>query len=192
MINNIPLPLSRNIFFGHQVSQSTIEPVTAKILEINENDEYLKKLYAIHGISYTPNPIKIFIDSYGGAVYQILGLISIIESSKVPVHTICSGTAMSCGFILLISGHKRFCYENSTMLYHQVSSSSSGTAKEMEESLVEIKRLQKLLEDITLKSTKVKVPQLSKVYETKKDWVISPTEAKKLGIVDEIIKSYSH
>ena len=66
--------------------------------------------------------IKIYIDSYGGQVYQCFGLIGVMES-KTEIHTVCSA-AMSCGFIILINGHKRFAYRHATPLYHRVSSVS--------------------------------------------------------------------
>lgn len=129
----LPLPQNRKLFFSKQVDQESIEALSKKIIEINEDDEYLKKLYNIHDFLYTPKPIEIYIDSYGGLVYQIMGLISIVEKSKTPVHTICTGAAMSCGFMLLINGHKRFCYENGTPLYHQISSSFNGKTEDMEQ-----------------------------------------------------------
>jgi ATP-dependent protease ClpP protease subunit len=46
---------------------------------------------------------------------------------------------MSAGFMILISGHKRFSYKHSTLLYHQASSFSSGELKKIEEDVEEMK-----------------------------------------------------
>jgi ATP-dependent Clp protease protease subunit len=78
----------------------------------------LSKIYEVHDLEYKPKPIKIHIDSYGGAVYQCFGLLGIIKSSKTTIHTLVTGCAMSCGFLIAIAGHKRFAYEKSTYLYH--------------------------------------------------------------------------
>jgi ATP-dependent Clp protease protease subunit len=83
------------------------------------------------------SPIVIYIDSYGGSVYQCLGLISVMMNSKTKIHTI-FGVAMSAGFMILISGHKRFSYKHSTLL-HQASSFSSGELKKIEEDVEEMK-----------------------------------------------------
>ena len=187
MAHTLPMPATRSLMFNSQVDQKTIGHLTESILDINADDEYLKGLYSLHGLDYTPTPIEIYIDSYGGYVYQILGLVAVIQKSKTPIHTIVTGAAMSCGFIMLICGHKRFAYEHATPLYHQVSGGARGTVKDMEEDVVESKRLQKKLEKLTLDNTKISKKKLKEVYEKKQDWYMSAKEAKKLGVIDEII-----
>ena len=144
-------------------------------------------MYVVYDIDYVAKPIKIMIDSFGGQVYQILGLLAIMDESKTPIHTYATGAAMSCGFMLLIHGHKRFAYKHATPLYHQVSSGSSGKVKDMEEKLEESKRLQGLLEKLTLEKTKISAKKLERVYKTKKDWYMTAKEALKLGVIDEIV-----
>ena len=156
-------------------------------MEINEDDEYLIKLSAINGFTYHPKPIEIYIDSYGGHVYQCLGLLSIIQKSEVPIHTIVTGCAMSAGFLIAITGHKRFGHERSTFMYHQVSSGMGGKLKEMEEEVIEVKRLQRILEEHTLAKTKLSEKDLEKCYKEKNDWYFSSKQALKHGIIDEII-----
>lgn len=180
-------PLNRKLFFSSQVDQETISELSKKIIEINTNDRELEQYYPIYGLKYDPQPIEIYIDSYGGKVYQIMGLISIIEQSKTPIHTICTGCAMSCGFLLLINGHKRYCYEHGTPLYHQVSSGGNGKVEDLEQKLIETKRLQEKIEEMTMKKTKITKEMLNKNRIEKVDWYMDAVEAKKLGVVDEII-----
>lgn len=186
-MSNLPLPKERTLFFAKQVDQASIEMLTKSILEINENDELLKRLYCVYDLDYKPKPIKIMIDSFGGSVYAILGLLAVMDDSKTPIHTYVTGAAMSCGFMLLIHGHRRFAYKHATPLYHQVSSGAFGTLKEMEESIVETKRLQEILERLTIEKTKITAKKLEKIYKTKRDWYMSAEEALKLGVVDEIV-----
>lgn len=183
----LPQPKERNLFFSQQVNQSTIHLLSKDIVDINTSDQYLSKLYEVHDLEYKPKPIKIHIDSYGGAVYQCFGLLGIIKSSKTPIHTLVTGCAMSCGFLIAIAGHKRFAYDKSTYLYHQVSSAAWGTVKEMEESLIEAQRLQSMIEEHTMEFTDISRKKLDKVYKGKKDWFLSSHEALKLKVVDEII-----
>jgi|SRR5579862_885626 len=188
MAITIPTPKDRNILFNKQVTQETIGELSKQILDINADDRYLEQLNALHGYTYVPKPIKIFIDSYGGAVYQCLGLLSIMEKSKTPIHTIVTGCAMSCGFMIAITGHRRFSYDKSTFLYHQVSGGLYGETKSMEERMSEMKYLQKLVEKHTLEKTKITKEKLAQVYREKQDWIIRASQALKLGVVDEIIK----
>ncbi len=185
--NNLPLPEDRIIYFTKQFDQASIADITRRIISINKSDAKLKKLYKISGLKYKPQPIKIFIDSYGGQVYQCFGLLSVMKASKTEIHTIVTGAAMSCGFMMLISGHKRYAYSLSTPLYHQVSSVAWGKLKDMEEDVQETKRLQKIIEDITYERTNITRKRLKEVFKGKKDWFMSADEALRLGVVDEIL-----
>lgn len=187
MAITIPQPKERNLYLAKQVTQESINDISKAIIDINENDELLKKIYAVHDLTYTPKPIKLYIDSYGGYVYQCLGLLGIMEKSQVPVHTIVTGCAMSCGFLISVAGHKRLGYSGSTYLYHQVSSAVWGPVKQMEEDVIETKRLQKIIEKHTLRYTNISKETLKSVYQRKIDWFIDSKEAIKLGIIDEII-----
>lgn len=183
----LPLPSKREILFSKDVTAESMAQLTEKILEINTEDSYLEKLYAIHELPYTRKPIKIYIDSYGGYVYQCFGLLSIMDKSKTPIHTIATGAAMSCGFMILIHGHKRFAYELATPMYHQVSSIAWGKVKDIELDYIESKRLQDKLEELTIRKTKISKQKLQENYEKKIDWYMTATEARDLGVVDEVI-----
>jgi ATP-dependent Clp protease protease subunit len=186
-MQQLPQPKERIIFLDDQVNQKTMNKISKEILDINDSDKELKKLYKIQGLKYKPKPIKIYIDSYGGLVYQCFGLVAIMNKSKVPIWTYVTGAAMSCGFIILIHGHKRFAYEHSTPLYHQVSSGVWGTVKDMEEKVVESKRLLSKIEEMTLSRTNITKKKLKEIYEKKLDWFMTAEEAKKLNVVDEVI-----
>ena len=57
----------------------------------------------------------------------------------------------------------------------------------MEEKLKETKRLQKMIEDITLEKTNISKKKLNDILKNKIDWYMSAEEALKLGVIDEII-----
>lgn len=183
----LPMPMDRNLFFTKQFDQPSIASITQSILEINRHDAYLEKLYPVYGLGYKPAPIKIYIDSYGGYVYQCFGLLSVMDSSDTPIHTIVTGTAMSCGFMMAIHGHKRFAYRNATLMYHQVSSYSYGKLREMEEDLVETQRLQKRIMGMTVKRTGISLATLEENFRIKKDWFMEAEEALTLRVIDEIV-----
>ena len=187
MSTTLPRPKSRNLYLPEQVTQESMNKLTKSIVDINENDEYLVKLYAINNIEYKPAPIKLYIDSFGGAVYQCFGLLGVMDKSTTPIHTIVTGAAMSCGFMILISGHRRFGYPLSTPLYHQVSTGFYGKIKDMEEKLEESKRLQKKIEELTLDRTKISKKKLNDILKNKVDWYMTAEEALSLGVLDEII-----
>ena len=183
----IDKPHPRNLFLSQQVDQESMLGLSKSIIEIREHDELLKKTYAAHGLKYEPQPIVIFIDSYGGAVYQCFGLLSIMKDKGTPVHTVVTGCAMSCGFMIAIHGAHRSIHKHGTMMYHQVSTGVWGKVKDVEEEVIEAKRLQKKIEDMTLENTKITKVKLEKVYKKKKDWYLDAKTALKYGCVDELI-----
>jgi ATP-dependent Clp protease, protease subunit len=184
----LPQPFARKIFFAKDVTLESIEKLSKDIILINENDEELIKLYDVYDLDYKPKPIEIYIDSYGGFVYQIFGLVGIMEQSKTPIHTICTGAAMSCGFIMLIHGHKRFCYKHGTPMYHQLSGDTWGKLSDIENEVTEYKRLQNKIEEMTIKHTNISKDALETNRKEKRDWFMDAEEALKLGVIDEIIK----
>lgn len=183
----LPSPIKRNLYFSEQVDQESIRKLTESIVEINEDDEKLIQIFQAYNLNYVPEPIKIFIDSYGGAVYQVFGLLSIMESSKVPIHTIATGAAMSGGFLMLICGHKRFAHKYATPMYHQVSSVTWGKLEDMKDDVKETKRLQKMIDEFVISKTKLTKKKLKEINSLKKDWFLTPTESLQYGIIDEIL-----
>jgi ATP-dependent Clp protease protease subunit len=168
--------MSKLLYLTEQ-EDDNVDYVIKSILSFNEEDK--DKL--------DPTPIKLYINCYGGDVYQFLGLIDVIESSITPIHTITLGAAMSCAFLVTLSGHKRFAYKNSTFMYHQISTGEWGTAKNLEEDLIETKRLQKIIENRILSKTKITKKQLSDNYNSKNDWYLGAEEALKYHIIDQIL-----
>ena len=71
----LPVPKQRNLYLPKQVNQASMNDLVKSIVDINEDDDHLEKLYQVYGLQYNKKPIKIYIDSYGGAVYQCFGLI---------------------------------------------------------------------------------------------------------------------
>ena len=183
----LPLPKERKLYFTKQFDQASIAELTQAILEINDNDAYLTKLYQLHGLTYNVRPIKIYIDSYGGYVYQCFGLLSVMDESKTPIHTIVTGAARSCGVMMAIHGPKRVAYKNATLMYHQVSSGAWGKLKEMQEDLAETERLQKLIMGMTVKRTQITLARLEDNFDRKKDWYMPADEALREGCIDAII-----
>ena len=178
----------RNIYLSDQITQESVSGVIEKIITINENDDFIDKKASLYDFKYDRKPIKLYIDSYGGNVYQCLGLISVMERSKTPIHTICTGCAMSAGFMILISGHKRFAHKYSTPLYHQASSFIFGELKKIEENVSEMKRLQDMLEVMVLEKTDIKKSKLKQVYVEKLDWYLSAKDALDNNVIDEILE----
>ena len=133
--------------------------------------------------------ILMYIDSYGGYVHSLLAIHDVIKHiTRCDIATIGIGKQMSCGQMLLISGTKgkRFATPNSRILLHEISSMTFGKLHEQEIDIAETKKLQKIIEDMILKYTKITKHQLAKLMKV--DSYISTPEALELGIIDNIIQ----
>lgn len=62
-----------------------------------------------------------------------------------------------------------------------------GTVKEGEEHMIQSKKLQKLFEGMVRRKTKITAKKHKDIYEHKIDWYMNSKEAKKLGVIDQII-----
>lgn len=87
--------------------------------------------------------LPVVIDTYGGDVYALLGMVDMLQSLKVKVATIVEGKAMSCGAVLFSCGTEgyRFMGPNASVMIHEVSSYSHGKNEEIKSSAAESERL---------------------------------------------------
>lgn len=177
----------RAIWFTSEVYPETVAQAIQQISKINYIDDQKEKQAYIEGQSYIRHPIKLYVSSYGGSVYDGLGLIGIIRSSKTPVHTYAVGKVMSMGFVLAISGHKRFAYPHTSYMFHSLSSFSFGKFMELVECVEEDRRLQAKLDLLTTSVSSITQERLQEVHERKLDWYFDSEEALKLNCVDEIL-----
>lgn len=173
----------RTFVLSDQISQKTVSDVIKSIININQSDdEHAKKIKR-----YKRKPIEVILNTYGGSVYDGLGLIGCIETSKTPVNITCLGSAMSMGLFILVTGHERKIHQYSTIMYHQLSSIVWDKLEGLKQDVREAKRLEKVCEGILFKYSKVTRKQIEDYKSRKAEWFITPEEALKLKIVDKII-----
>lgn len=130
-------------------------------------------------------PIRLFIHSYGGDIEQANFLCDLIKSSRIPVYTIAMGVAMSAGFLLLISGHKRYAFPHTQTLVHTGSARFQGTAEQIDEAQKNYKRQINGMKDYILEQTEIDEKTFNK--NKTKDWYLSSEELISFKVVDEII-----
>ena len=132
--------------------------------------------------------INLYINSPGGSVTSTLAIVDTINNIKPDVATICVGLAASGGAVLLSSGKKgkRFALPNSEVMIHQVMGGAEGQASDIEISTKHILRMKANLNKILSRNTRKTIAQIEK--DTDRDYFLTSEEAKKYGIVDEVLK----
>lgn len=164
----------RIIFLGEDVNSHTANLVVAQLLFLAHEDP--KK------------PIKLYINSPGGSVYDGLAIIDTMNFVEPIVETIGIGLQASMGAMLLSSGAKghRYCLPNSRIMIHQPSSGTEGKITDQEIMLREGVFLKKRLAEIFAKNTGKDLAQVEQDMD--RDHWMSADEALHYGIIDKIIK----
>lgn len=178
---------SNNIYLLDEIYQSTINDVIKKINDINEKNELEEKKYQNLGHVFNRKPIKLYISSYGGSVYDGLGLIGVIQNSKTPIHAIAIGKVMSMGFLIACTAHKTYAYKYTTFMYHAISSWTYGQIQKIKEDYKELSRLQEIIDGIVTSETSISKSRLTEVQKSKFDWFFDTEEALALKVIDEIL-----
>jgi ATP-dependent Clp protease protease subunit len=173
----------RDLMISENITQSSVKVIIEQILEINRHDDKEEE----EKKKYEREPIKLYVNTYGGSVYDGFALVAAIEKSKTPVHTVCLGKAMSMGFMIMVAGHKRFVHPLATLMYHQISTVVWDKLEGIKQEIEECERLEKLYDGFVLSHTKLRQKELDEVKKMKKEWYIDANDALKLEIVDEIL-----
>ena len=133
--------------------------------------------------------IRLYIHSPGGSVSAGLAIYDTMNHIKPDVVTICVGMAASMSAVLLSSGAKgkRFVLPNAEVMIHQVMGGAEGQASDIAISAKHILRTKENLNKILSKNTGKSVDQVEK--DSDRDNYMTADEAKKYGLVDEVMKS---
>lgn len=170
----------RVIWIDSDIDDCTYE-ITKQIYEYNRQDKDIPV--------ESRKPIKIYINSFGGDLYQCFALISAIGASKTPVYTINTGVAMSAGMIILLSGHKRFAVKYSIAMCHSGSGSVGGDFEQTQSAMDNYKKMVDTMKTYILERTKIDSKTLSRKWT--KDWYMFSDEQVSLGVANEIVEDIS-
>ena len=170
----------RKIIFNQDVDLNIVNRAILNIIKWNEEDDKL-------GLIGDARPkITMYITTNGGCLFSCLALIDVIKASKTQVETVGIAVCASAGALLLMSGHYRKTYSNTTVLIHDGSISVQSTNKKAKQTIKFYDELDERVKSFVLSSTKID----EELYSSKEDeeWFMFGDEALRLGIVDEIIK----
>lgn len=136
--------------------------------------------------------IHLYINSPGGSVSAGLAIYDVMQFVKCDVATYCMGIAASMGSLLLASGAKgkRHALPNSRVMIHQpliAGGGISGQVSDIEIHAMEMSYTKKKLTQIYAEHTGQDAKKLTEMMD--RDRYLSPEEAKKLSVVDDIVKN---
>lgn len=123
---------TRLFYLSDDIDNDTIGKMCFHILSIlkqDDKEESEKK-------DFKREPIQLYVNSYGGSVHNMWALIDIIQQSKTPIYTYCTGYAMSAAFNIFLAGHKRYATKHATFMCHQIHCIRSGKYQDMVEDIL--------------------------------------------------------
>ncbi|OQA70393.1 MAG: ATP-dependent Clp protease proteolytic subunit [Parcubacteria group bacterium ADurb.Bin247] len=164
----------RIIFLGGPVDDEMANSIIAQLLFLSNED--------------SKQDIKLYINSPGGLVTGGLAIYDTMQHVKPDVSTVCVGLAASMGAVLLSAGAKgkRFALPNSQIMLHQVMGGVTGQATEIEITAKQILKTKEQLNKVLAHHTGQPFATIEK--DTDRDFYLSAVEAKKYGVIDEVVK----
>lgn len=163
----------RIIMLSGQIDDGIASSIVAQLLFLEAEDPQ-KDIY-------------LYINSPGGVVTSGLSIYDTMNYIKPDICTICIGQAASMGAFLLSCGTKgkRYSLPNSRIMIHQPLGGAQGQATDIEIQAKEILRLKATLNEILAANTNQSLDKISK--DTDRDFFMSAQEAKKYGLIDNVL-----
>lgn len=165
----------RIVFIGTPIDDNVANLVMAQLLFLESESQ--------------DKDINLYINSPGGSVTAGMAIYDTMQYIKPDVSTICMGQASSMGAVLLAAGAKgkRLALPHTRVMIHQVMIEGlGGQATDVEIQAKEVLRMKSELNKILSNHTGRSLERIEK--DSDRDFFMSADEAKKYGLVDEVIE----
>ena len=161
------------VFLGTPIDDTVANLIIAQLLFLEAEDP--------------EKDINLYINSPGGSITAGMAIYDTMQFIRPDVVTICLGQCASMGALLLAAGSKgkRFALPNSRILIHQPSGGAEGQATDIRIMAEEILRMRELTSNILAKHSGQPYETIERDVE--RDRIMSATQAKEYGLIDEVI-----
>jgi len=165
----------RIVFIGTAIDDNVANLVIAQLLFLQMEDP--------------DKEINLYINTPGGAVTAGLAIYDTIQFVRCDVNTYCVGQAASLGALLLAAGTggKRYALPHARIMIHQPWGGVQGAAADIGIQAEEILRLREKINELLARHTGRPVKKIAQ--DTDRDYFMTPEEALKYGIIDQVVKS---
>jgi ATP-dependent Clp protease protease subunit len=165
----------RIVFIGTPIDDNIANLIIAQLLFLQMEDP--------------DKDINVYINSPGGHVTSGLAVYDTMQFVKPDVNTYCIGQAASMGALLLSGGTKgkRYALPNARIMIHQPWGGAQGTAADIGIQAKEILRIKERINNLLAEHTGKPLEKIAQ--DTDRDYFMTPDEALKYGLIDEVIDS---
>lgn len=167
----------REFYINDEIDSLTLDMIALPMLRADQKD--------------SKTPIRLYISTPGGSVFDGLVICDIIEQIKSPLEIIVLGYAYSMGALILMAGANkpnitRKCYQFSTGLIHGGSNILAGTSSQVKDFYKFQERYEEKIKAYVLARTNFTEDEY-KSFD-REEIYMTAEEMKARGLIDEIIE----
>ncbi len=165
----------RIVFLGTAIDDAVANLVMAQLLFLEGEDP--------------DKEISLYINSPGGDMVALFGILDTMNFIGAPVSTICIGQAASAAAIVLAAGEKgrRFVLPNARVLLHQPHGGAQGQSTDIEIQVREMVQLRERMVDVLADATGQ--PREKLAVDLDRDYILRGEDAVAYGVVDEVLSA---
>lgn len=171
-------PSSNEVYFYKDINNESIILLNKELSIAAKNC----KILAVNYDLLEPPPVHLHICSDGGDVSSAAAAVDRLKTYGVPIYTYAEGMVASAASLIFVSGNKRFIYENSMILIHQIRIEFWGNYSEFQDETHNSKLIMDLVRNIYLKNTKLTLNELNELL--KHDLYLSAKDCIERGVAD--------
>lgn len=163
------------VYFSGEVTQESMEKLAGKLLKLDLDMNH-------------NSPVLLYINSEGGSLPAVFGVIDIIGNMRLPVDTYGIGEICSCGLLLFLAGEHRYLTPSTDILSHQYFWGKVGKHHELKAGRKAEDRLMRKLISYYKERTGLQESVIKTKLLPPSDVWLSAEEAFKYNIATAIVK----
>ena len=168
------------IYFNDDIGERTIVDLMIRfrsLLKYRDSEDYTSNL---------DEPINLVLNSPGGEIHEMMGLIDYINSLSQPINIIVRGKAFSAAAVVLASASgQRMASANSTIMFHQPRSMMEGKLTDVAATLEYVHKIEQSV--YNLLANKSNRDAIWWKDNMRSDVYLTAEEAKEIGVIDIVI-----
>jgi len=132
--------------------------------------------------------LTLYINSYGGDIYQAFALIDAMRLSRHKIKTIATGCAMSAAFLILAAGNERYATQNTGLMCHQFSSESDSLKyHDLKSTMKELDWINQRMYNILKEATGLDGRTVKRKLLPESDMYFKAEDLLNYGVIDYVI-----
>lgn len=179
--------LQRELYLTEELTHEVSVTIANQIREVNREDLYKRK----NNPNYISPPINIYINTFGGAVFGGIEIITAIRQSQTVVNAIVTGTCYSMGVPIYLACHNRLVSPFAQFMVHSISVEAlkGDSVMDYHEQVQVLQQTQVIVKKIMSEYLEDENHILIKKLDDNRDFFFEVEEAIEFGIVDEFIEN---